>query len=165
MNTQTQAIQETQTNQNTNQQKNTNQQFSEEERDYSYPLFKGDCFLGNEPDTKEFSTQAGKVKFHKIYHLYNYGTPEVPILRKCLIEGPPLKTSGIVTKSFDATGKNGPYKKVTHSMMFTFDLQDQECKDCLVKFDELHLAGAKILKGYAGKILSSHQCLAHSKAK
>ncbi len=152
MNTQTQ---ETQTTQNTNQQNNTNQQktqFSEEEIDYSYPLFKGDCFLGNEPDTKEFNTQAGKVKFHKIFHLYNYGTPEVPILRKCLIEGPPLKTSGIVTKEFDATGKNGPYKKVSHSMMFTFDLQDQECKDCLVKFDELHLAGARILKGYAGKV-------------
>jgi len=126
------------------------------EIDYYYTNFKGDHLQSIDPKEKSFETKNGKVSYKEIPLQYNYGTQESPIIDTCFFEGPILKCyGGINTKREDKPAlKEGdpPYVKESHSIMFTFDLLDEECVACLEKFEELHRSAAQQLGKFKGKV-------------
>lgn len=124
------------------------------EIDYYYDKFNGNHLTGSEPKQKSF--QNGKITYKEIALQYNYGNPESPIIDSCFFELPIVSSyGGIVEKRETKPAlKEGdpPYIKESYSMMFSFNLQDQECITCLQKLDELHLASARVLGQYKGKV-------------
>ncbi len=111
---------------------------------------------GTDPKPKSFDTPAGKVSYNEIPLQYNYGTPEAPRIDSCFFECPEvLSFGGIVAKREEKPPRkegDPPYIKESYSMMFTFNLQDEECVACLTKWDDLHRASCHTLSKHKGKI-------------
>ena len=122
------------------------------EQDYSYIETNTTHIEGSKPITKSFDTQNGKISYNELFLSYNYGSPEQPIRNSFYMEGPVVSSYGIVTKEEPANGPNGPYTKVSHSIMTTFDLQNAECKACLSKIEKIHSAASYILAKYGSEI-------------
>jgi hypothetical protein len=122
----------------------------EVEQDYSYAKTNPDHIEGSKPTSKSFAD--GKINYNEIFLGYNYGTPEHPIRDSFYMEGPVLSSLGIVTKEEEKNGSNGTYTKVSHSMMFTFDLKDQECVTCVQKWKEVHKSTSHVLGKYGVEI-------------
>lgn len=118
------------------------------EIDYSFENFDGNKLEGSKPKSKEFPGAGGQtIKYKEVPLQYNYGTPENPIIDSCFLELPIVTSyGGIVVKRETKPPKNPgdpPYIKESYSMMFTFDLQDEDCRLCLSKLDELHMGSAR----------------------
>jgi len=124
--------------------------------DYYYPNFVGTSVSGVDPKEKSFETSNGKVQYKEIPIQYNYGTPESPIIDSLFFELPEVSSfGGIVEKRESKPGlKEGDpaYMKESYSMMFSFNLQDQECAACLKKFDEMHKGTCYALAKHKGRV-------------
>lgn len=139
-----------QTNQTTENQDATN------DIDYYYTEFNGAHLDSIEPKEKSFEGQNGKVSYKEVPIQYNYGTPEAPIIDSCFFECPEvLSYGGIQCERKTLPPKNEgdpPYIQEKFSMMFSFDLQEEECAGCLVKLDELHKASSFAFAKHKGKV-------------
>lgn len=113
--------------------------------------FKPSFLRGSEPDAKNIPNQPGQ-SYSEIKLSYNYGTEEQPIITGCYFELPEIECNGIVTREDQKTGKNGPYTKVSSSQMIRFNLQNEEVRECLEKFDQLHSRASHIIGKYKGKL-------------
>lgn len=125
------------------------------EIDYSYENFIGSHVRTIKPKGKSFEVEKGKKQcYNEVPILYNYGTPEAPIIDGCFIELPPVTCKGgIVSKKEtkpSLTPGEPPYIKETHSMMIIFNLQDQDNQVCLKKFDEFHMGAAEAFAEHKG---------------
>ena len=135
-----------------------NQEDNQEDEglDYYYTNFIGSHLDGVDPKEKSFDGQNGKVSYKEVPLTYNYGTEEAPIIDSCYFECPEVKSFGGIQSERKTLPpkKEGdpPYIQEKHSMMFTFNLQDEECVACLDKWDELHKATAHALAKYKGKV-------------
>ena len=140
---------------NSTQPTETTQPNEDNQIDYSYEQFKGSHLGGAEPKERSFDNANGKVQYKEIPLHYNYGTEQTPIIDSCFFECPVVSSfGGIVTKRDERPGKapgDPTYVRESYSMMFTFELQDPECVNCLNKLDDLHLASAQILGRFKGK--------------
>lgn len=125
--------------------------------DYYYTNFNGNNVSGSDPKGKSFDDSSGsKISYKEIPLTYNYATPENPIVDSLYFECPEVTCFGGIKseiKEFSAR-KDGEsdYVREKHSMMFTFNLQDSECVDCLGKWDELHKGTAQVLNKHKGKV-------------
>lgn len=128
--------------------------------DYSYENFNGMHMRSSEPKSKQFQSSQGMQTYHEVPLLYNYGTPEAPIVDQCYIEFPPVTTKGgIVYQKEEKKSKNpgeGVYVKESYSMMFIFDLQNDDNRKFLAKMDELHHGVAQAVLPYKAKIGLRH---------
>ena len=128
--------------------------------DYSYKNFDGNKISGNEPTAKSFEGPSGKVSYKEIPLQYNYGTTETPIIDSCYFELPPVTSyGGIIEKVEQKPPRNPtdpPYIKKSYSMMFKFDIQDEECRECLEKLDALYMGSARVLGEFRGKVGLHH---------
>ena len=124
--------------------------------DYYYTEFKGAHLSSIEPKEKSFDSQNGKVNYKEVPIQYNYGTVDHPIIDSCFIECPEVLSYGGVQcerKTLPPKSEGDPpYLQEKYSMMFTFDLQNQECVDCLGKIDEMHRAAAYAFGAHKGKV-------------
>ena len=129
-----------------------------ESLDYSYTKFQGSHVDGSEPKEKSFD--GGKTKYKEIPLLYNYGTPETPIIDQFFFELPEIKSFGGINSTIEEKPPrvegDPPYIKESHAIMFSFDLRDPECKECLTKLDELYMGTAKALGKFKGKVNRMH---------
>lgn len=135
----------------------TNKMTTEQtEIDYCYEKFIGNHVQAIEPKQKSFETAQGKQTYNEIPIQYNYGSDENPIIDSCFFEFPIVSTNGgIVCKKEEKKSRNPgdpPYMKESYSMMFVFDLQDNDCVKCLSKLDELHRGVARAIFPYKTKI-------------
>lgn len=137
-------------------QPNDNQQTEQAPLDYYYTNFKGTHIDGSEPKEKTLENANGKINYKEIPLQYNYGTPEAPIIDSCFFECPEVSSYGGIVCKRDTkpAAKEGdpPYIKESYSMMFTFNLQDKECVECLEKWDDLHKGTAQTLAKHKGKV-------------
>lgn len=128
------------------------------EIDYEYTKFQASHLDGSEPKEKSFD--GGKTKYKEIPLLYNYGTPESPITDMFYFELPVVKSfGGINSKVEEKPARiegDPPYIKENHSIMFSFDLQDPDCKACLGKLDEVYKGSAHVLNKFKGKVNRMH---------
>ena len=134
----------------------TLQQPQQQEINYCYETFIGTHMQATEPKSKSFTSAAGKQTYHEIPVQYNYGTPEAPIIDSSFIEFPIVTSRGGINckkeeKPSRAPGE-APYMKESYSMMFIFDLQDEECVVCLEKIDSLHSGVAHAILPFKTKI-------------
>ena len=119
-------------------------------------------FKGSDPKEENFVTENGPVKYFEQKLFYNYGTVEEPIVQDLLIEGPLMKAQGlrIRDEGIKKSRKGQEYRKITHSMIFTFDLADprtkEDSKKALESFREVYLGCAKALAPYKGKVGLHH---------
>ena len=124
--------------------------------DYYYTNFNG-SHVRDAAEPKDKTLQNGKINYKEIPLQYNYGTPEHPIVGACFLECPEvLSFGGIVCKREDpkpgAKEGDAPYVKESYSIMFTFDLQNDECVKCLEKWDQLHKGACYALAKHKGKV-------------
>lgn len=112
------------------------------EPDYTYENFIGRHVQASKPKDKTFEGEGGGGKYKELPLLYNHGTEQAPVIDSCLMELPIVECKGgIVSKSEKKKARkegDPPYIKESHSLMFTFDMQDNDIKACLLKMDELH---------------------------
>lgn len=121
-----------------------------------YEQFDSTRMNGTSPVTKQIT---GKQETYKTLALnYNYGTPEQPIIDGCFMEGPPIKSTGILIKENEPkTGKDGQqYIKKDYSIKITFDLQNTEQRLFLSKIDQAYRGAAKVLGKYKGAAQLHH---------
>ena len=115
---------------------------------------------GSEPIPHQINKPNETINYNDIKLSYNYGTETNPIIQDLFFEFPVVTSNGIKSKEEPATGKNGPYTKVSNSMMMVFDLADSDTRNdsllSLDKFNELHKAAAQSVGKYKGK-LKMHQ--------
>lgn len=133
---------------------------TKKEIDYCYENFIGSHIRSSDPKQKQYQSSQGTQTYNEIPLLYNYGTPEAPIVDQCYIEFPPVVTKGgIVCQKEEKKSKNpgeDNYVKETYSMMFIFDLQNEDNKKFLGKMDELHHGVAQTIVSYKAKIGLRH---------
>ena len=122
----------------------------------TYDQFNPTKLGGSEPIPTSFKKGNETISYNDIKLHYNYGTPEEPIISDLFFELPSVPAGGIRMKEEDAMGKNGPYKKQTHSMMIKLDLSDPatrgEIQKALDKMDEVHSRCCQVLAGCKGKV-------------
>ena len=124
--------------------------------DYYYTQFNGEHVGSVDPRDKSFEGENGKVTYKEILLQYNYGTSESPIIDGCYFECPIVSSfGGIQTerKTYPSkTPGDPPYVSEKHSICLKFDLQDEECKGCLSKWDELYKGTCHALNKHKGKV-------------
>ena len=122
----------------------------------TYDQFSSTNLIGSEPDPDSFKKGNETISFNNIKLSYQYGTSQNPLINDLFFEFPELSASSIRVKEEDATGKNGPYKKQTFSMMLIFDILNEKNKDtsmlAINKFNELHAGCSQILGANKGKL-------------
>ena len=118
--------------------------------------FKKENVSGSKPVLQSIKKPNETINYNEVKLSYNYGTPTNPITRDLYFELPKMRATGVKTKEEPATGKNGPYTKVSCSMMLIFDLADPETKDeCLQaveKLDEVHHAACLAIDACKGQL-------------
>jgi hypothetical protein len=122
----------------------------------TFDQFNASKLGGSEPIPTSFKKGNDTIAYNDIKLHYNYGTPEEPVISDLFFELPAVSATGIRMKEEDANGKNGPYKKQTHSMMIKLDLSDPntrgEIQAALDKMDEIHAKSCQLLSACKGKV-------------
>ena len=105
---------------------------------------------GTAPIKRSFKN--GEICYHEVPLFYNYGTEAEPIVNDFYLELPEVDSYGIVTKSENKEGKNGPYVKTKNSMMFKFSMNNPEVAKSVQKLEEAYKTTARVVGTYKGPL-------------
>ena len=89
----------------------------------TFDQFDPNKLSGSEPIPKQITKPNETINYNDIKLSYNYGTLTDPVIGDFFLELPEVSARGLVTKSEEANGRNGPYTKTTHSMMLVLMCQ------------------------------------------
>ena len=124
---------------------------------YEYADLVGANVQAVKPKAKSFQSQDGKPgSYAECPLLYNYGTPECPIVDAWLTQLCEVKCKGGIQykaeKKPSRKAGEKDYVKETYSLMFIFDPQNPETQPCLDKMEEGYKGLARAIDPYKGDL-------------